>query len=72
MKSIILTKTSMATGNVVSMVEFGTKKKGIEAFNETADSLGYENSSIDENSVRELHECGGIGHDYRLELEITK
>ena len=71
MATITFTKTSMQTGNVVSLKEFSTEKEGMSFFHEVADELNYHNMTEDVNSARRLYEMGGLGHDYRIELEIA-
>lgn len=71
MKNITLTQTSIQTGNVISLKEFANEKEAFDYFHHKADELGYHNMTEDVNSVRRLYEVGGIGHDYRLELEVA-
>ena len=71
MITITFTKTSMATGDVVKIKEFSTEKEGMSFFHEVADELNYHNMTEDVNSARRLYEIGGLGYDYRIELEIA-
>lgn len=71
MKTITITKTSMASGNVVKMIEFTSKQKAETHFNEIISELGYDNISEKQNSICKKLEAGGTGHDYLVELEMV-
>lgn len=71
MTTITFTQTSMQTGKFISLKEFANEKEAFNYFHQKADELGYDNMTEDVNSVRRLYEVGGIGHDYRLELEVA-
>lgn len=61
----------MATGNVVKVLDFSSEKKAISEFKKMADELGYDNFTEEKKDFGRKMEVGGIGQDYRLELEIN-
>jgi hypothetical protein len=69
---IIFTKTSTTTGRVNSFIEFTNEKKGLTHFREVTNELGYDNESCNENLVVKKYQAGGRGHDFTIELEITR
>jgi hypothetical protein len=71
MTTITITKTSMSTGNTIFMREFTSEKKAISVFKEIANELDYDNKTEVQNSISKIISVGGIGHDFRLELEIV-
>lgn len=66
-----VTKTSMATGNVVELIDFTSEKKAILTFKQMADELGYINLTEERKDYGVKMDVGGIGHDYKLELYIN-
>lgn len=71
MKTITFTKTSMQSGNVVKFIEFTNTKKAVNHFAEVVSELSYGNQTSNENSISKKLEAGGVGYDYRVELEIV-
>lgn len=59
------------SGNIVEQTDFTNDREALDYFNRCLDALGYDNTTVDTNSVRTKYEAGGRGHDYRFELEIT-
>lgn len=60
-----VTKSSMNTGKSVKSTDFTTQKEATEYYNELVSELGYESKELDNGFL----EAGGIGHDFRIELE---
>lgn len=60
-----VTKSSMITGNRVKSVDFTSLKEAMTYFNEIVSDLVYEYKELDNGFL----EAGGIGHDFRIELE---
>ncbi len=49
---------------------FYTRNKALSRFFEMTDDLGYEVEVTYQNNLV-TYEAGGIGHDYRVQLELT-
>jgi len=78
-KSIIFTKTSIATGNVIELQEFSSKQKALKFYNEQVDGDGLvkseEVATVNGKVVRTKFQAipskYGMNQDYRYELEIS-
>jgi hypothetical protein len=51
-------------------IVFHTRNKALSRFFEMTDDLGYEVEVTYQNNLV-TYEAGGIGHDYRVQLELT-
>lgn len=78
-QSIIFTKTSIATGNVIELQEFSSKAKALKFYKEQVEGDGLvkteEVSTVNGQVVTTRFQAVpskyGMNQDYRYELEIS-
>jgi hypothetical protein len=72
MKDYSVLTTSMQSGQIIELQTFATKRLAITYFNDQCEKRNYTNIAETNDAISHIIECGGIGHDFRIELSIIE